>query len=300
MKKAILSTVLISTVLSISSVSAEEVMGIQAVSAVAPVPTLYAAPAAISATVVTTPSVDVVIPGTPEVTPVYSALEKIETLRVTSVEKMKTRGAQLIKERVTSLNANASAIANSKALTVDQKNAFAGFFSGKVLELNTLGGRIASSTDATTTKALVASIFTDHRIYGVLLPQLRLEKRIYELQNHGTKLTAETFVKVQARIDEFKAKGKDVTVWQKNLDDAKVLVTGDTVKLAALLVQINALQPADYGTTSKAVIESVNKDVRIIAKDFQSINKKVMRPAFMNTMRANKMNATVQASTTVR
>jgi hypothetical protein len=63
-----------------------------------------------------------------------------------------------------------------------------------------------------------------------------------------------------------------------------MLVATDTQKLSALLIKINALQPADYGTTSKAVIESVNKDVRSIAKDFQSINRKVMRPEFLRNL----------------
>ncbi len=303
MKKVIVSGVLLGLALSTSSVFAEEghveVVSATAVSATTgvPVPTLYTNATTITATAALAATVDVVVPATPEVTSVFPVIEKEEKMKITSIDKMKKRGAQLIKERVNSLNSNARAIANSKALTVDQKAAFAAFFTGKITDLNTLGGKIASSTDATSTKTLVSSIFTDHRIYGVLIPQLRLEKRIYELQNHGTKLT-ETFVKVQARIDEFKNKGKDVTVWQKNLDAAKVLVTTDTQKLGDLLIKINALQPADYGTTSKAVIESVNKDVRIIAKDFQSINRKVMRPTYLTNMRGYKMNSSVNSTTT--
>jgi hypothetical protein len=273
MKKVLTSTVLVGLAFSVSSVFAEEVVGIQPISA--PVPTLYAAAPA--------PTSDVVVPPTPEVTSVLSVIEKHEAIKVTSLEKMKARGLQLIKERINSLNANATVIANSKALTAEQKSAFEAFFGGKRIELNNLGTKIASSTDATTTKALISSIFTDFRIYGVLIPQLRLEKRIYELQTHSVKLN-DTFVKVQARIDEFKTKGKDVTLWQKNLDDSKMLVATDTQKLSALLIKINALQPADYGTTSKAVIESVNKDVRSIAKDFQSINRKVMRPEFLRNL----------------
>lgn len=256
---------------------------------------MYAAPVAVSAAITTTS--DVMVPVTPEVTAVLPVIEKAEIIKTTSLEKMKSRGAQLIKERVNSLNSNAEAIAKSKALTAEQKSAFASFFNGKILDLNTLGGKIASSTDATTTKALVSSIFTDYRIYGVLIPQLRLEKRLYELQAHATKL-GDTFVKVQARITEFKNKGKDVTVWQKNLDDAKALVATDTTKIQNLLIQINALQPVNYGTTSKAVIESVNKDTKAIARDFESINRKVMRPSYLMNIKGWKNGGEVHASTT--
>lgn len=295
MKKVILSTVLVGLTLTATSVFAEETSG--AVTTSAPVPTLYAVPTAISATVINT--TDVVVPITPEVTSVSSVIEKAEVLKATSLDRMKARGMQLIKDRVNSLNSNAQAIANSKVLTADQKSAFANFFNGKVSDLNLLGTKIASSTDATTTKALVSSIFTDYRVYGVLIPQLRLEKRLYELQAHSAKL-ADVFTKVQTRINEWKVKGKDVTAWQKNLDDTKAMVSTDTAKIQTLLVQINALHAVDYGTTSKAVIESVNMDTKAIARDFQSVNRKVMRPSYLkNAKPVVIVNSTTTATTTV-
>ena len=225
-------------------------------------------------------SSDVTIPVTPEVTSVFPVSEVAPSVKMDSLTKLKARAVLLIKQRVNSLNANAQVIAGSKHLTIEQKAAFAAFFSGKVTELTTLGTTIASGTDASTTKPLVTSIFTNFRIYAIVLPQVRLEKRIYELQNHVTKLT-ETFVKVQTKIDEQKAKGRDVTVWQKSLDDAKTLVTTDTQKLTTLFTQISALKPSDYGTSSKATIESVNKGVKEVAKDFNSIGRKVRRPEML-------------------
>lgn len=287
MKKVIVSTVLVGLAFSATSVFAESGK---------PVPTLYAMPVAISAPV--TAGVDVVVPAMPEVTSVLPVTEKVEVIRTTNLAKMKARGLQLIKERVNSLNTNANLIAKSKALTADQKSAFAAFFSSKIVELNTLRVKIASSTDATSTKPLISSIFTDFRVYGILIPQLRLEKRLYELQNHAAKLTTDTFVKVQTRIDEFKLKGKDVTVWQKSLDDAKTLVASDTQQLSALLIQINAMQPVNYGTSSKATIESINKSIRNIAKDFQSINKKVKRPEILRALQGVKASLLKRASTT--
>lgn len=311
MKKVIVSSVLLGLMLSVSAVFAEEVqsgsISVTGVSATAvsattgaPVPTLYTNATTITATAALAPTADVVVPATPEVTSVLPVIEKAEVIKITSLEKMKKRGAQLIKERVNSLNSNAQAIANSKALTAEQKAAFASFFTGKIADLNTLGAKIASSTDATSTKSLVSSVFTDFRIYGVLIPQLRLEKRLYELQTHSVKLT-DVFTKVQARINEFKAKGKDVTMWQKNLDDTKALVVADTAKIPTLLAQINALQPVNYGTTSKAVIESVNKDTKAIARDFQMVNRKVMKPSYLKNVKVTTVvNSTTTASTTPR
>jgi hypothetical protein len=288
MQKVIVSTVLLGLAFSASSVFAENEIT---------APTAYAVP--VSAPVTTSAqimqSADVVVPSTPEVTSVLPVVEKTEVIKTTSLEKIKARGLQLIKERINALTSNANAIANSKALTAEQKTAFATYFSGKVAELNATGIKISSSTDATTTKTLISSIFTDFRIYAVVVPQSRLQKRIYELQNHSVKL-AETFAKVQTNIDAFKAKGKDVTVWQKNLDDAKLLVASDTQKLPILLAQINALKPADYGTSSKTTIESVNKGVRSIASDFQGVARKVRRPEILKSLK----KVSVSAATSVQ
>lgn len=293
MKKAFIVSSLLGLTLS-SSVFAEDV-AIQPISATVAVPTLYAVPVTTSAPLVAaTPvslSSDVVLPSVPEITSVAVVTEKAEVFnKNTSVSKMKARGVKMIEERINALNSNAKAIANAKLLTADQKTAFATFFSGKVTELTVLKTNLTNSADATTTKTLVSSITNDFRIYAIVIPQSRLQKRLYELQNHTTKVT-DSFVKIQARIDEAKAKGKDVTVWQKNLDTTKTLVASTTVTIPTLLAQVNALKPTDYGTTSKMLIESVNKSVKQIAKDLQSVGKNVKRPelkALRNTASSTK------------
>ncbi len=269
MKKRFISTIAIGIALSGISAFAEEGTAVA-------VPTLYVMPVTTSSS----DTKDVVVPSIEVPSSVSPVTERAEVIGAKSNTRIQARGAQLIKERVKSLNQNAEAVAKAKGLTADQKTAFSMFFSGKVVELNALGVKIASSTEASSTKALVSSIFTDFRVYAIVLPQVRLQKRIYEVQNHIAKLS-ETFVKVQTKIDEAKANGKDVTVWQKNLDDAKTLVTTDTTKLTALMTQINALKPSDYGTTSKSTIETVNSGVKSVAKDLNSIGKKVRRPENM-------------------
>lgn len=283
MKKVTLSTLALSIVLVSGSVFAEEV-SIQPISVAVP----------LTATVAVSPATaDVVVPSVPEISSVSSVVEKAEVLTTKNLAKLKARGIQLIKERINTLNANAVQIEKSKGLSIEQKATFNTVITTKVSELNTLSAKISASTDASSTKVLVTSIFNDFRIYAIVIPQIRLEKRIYELQNHATKLN-ETFVKVQTNIDSQKAKGKDVTVWQKGLDDAKTLVASDTQKLPILLTQIQALTPSSYGTTSKTTIESVNKSIKAVALDFQSINKKVKRPEFMRTLKKSMTSSSTE------
>ncbi len=286
MKKRIITTLALGFALSVTSAFAEE-------GSMVAVPTLYAMPVTTSVD-----TKDVVVPLIEVPSSVYSVTERTESMGVKTLSRIKARGAQLIKERINSLNQNAFAVANAKGLTADQKTAYSMFFTGKIGELNALGVQIASSTEASSTKALVSSIFTDFRIYAVVLPQVRLQKRIYELQNHTVKLS-ETFAKIQVKIDEEKAKGKDVSVWQKNLDDAKMIVATDTAKLSSLMTQINALKPSDYPTTSKSVIEATNSGIKSVAKDLNTLGKKVRRPILKKII-TNASTTQTTASTTTQ
>ena len=199
----------------------------------------------------------------------------------------KSRGTALINERITSLESNKKAIIENKTLTQEQKDMLVGQLSKSSSLLLGLKNSIASSTDATSTRALVNSIYTSARVYGIVIPQVRLEKRFYDLENHA-KVLSETFLKVQAKIDEAKAQGKDVTVWQKSLDDAKMLVANDMNSIAITLPKVIALTPQDYGTTSKAVIESANATLKSIVKDFASIKKSLHRPSSMNNATSSR------------
>jgi heat shock protein HslJ len=225
---------------------------------------------------------DVVIPSSPALTAVSPVTEKEEIAVSTRYNKIQLRGNILITERINSLNANAKVIAADKTLTAEQKNALSALITTNITGLTALRASLASSTDATSTKALVSSIFTNFRIYGIVVPQIRIEKRIYDLQNHTQKLS-DTFLKVQAKIDEAKGKGKDVAVWQKSLDDSKILVANDMNTLATLFTTVSALKPADYGTSSKATIEQANTTLKSVLKDFNSIKKNLHRPTMVSS-----------------
>ncbi len=228
---------------------------------------------------------DVTLPSTPTVSSVPMVSEKEEMVSTNNGrhQKAKSRADNLIKERINKLQENIKVITSDKSLTADQKTALNTILNTNIAGLTTLQASIATSTDATSTKNLVSSIFTQFRIYGIVIPQVRLEKRIYDLQNHSTKLS-DTFIKVQSKIDEYKGKGKDVTVWQKSLDDAKILVANDMNTLANALIRVSALKPVDYGTTSKAVIEQTNVDIKNVLKDFNSIKKNLHKPAAMGNV----------------
>lgn len=227
-------------------------------------------------------TVSVTIPTSPNVSLVSAVSEKTEVMTTQTLTRIKARGAQLIKERISALSSTGKVLDESKTLTVAQKATLNTAITTNITGLTALGASISSGTEASSTKALVASVYSTFRIYGIVIPQIRLEKRIYDLQNHSTRLS-EIFTKIQARIDTAKTKGKDVTLWQKSLDDAKVLVATDMNTLSGLLVKASALKPADYGTSSKATIDQLNAGIKAVAKDFNSIGKTIHKSVSMKS-----------------
>ncbi len=243
---------------------------------------------------------DVRMPTTPDVGTVRPVDEQLQSVvDHTPGSKLQKRASQLIKERMQALLSNKNIIERDKNLTDEQKKILIAPLDSTVTGLNTLGATIASSTDATSTKALVSRITSDYRVFGIVIPQVRLEKRIFDLQNHSQKLS-QAFLKIQTKIDEQKTKGKDVTEWQKNLDDAKALVALDMNSLATMLPKVTALKPIDYGTSSKATIDSVNVELKKIAKDFNSISKVARKPVLKEMKHEEKREnkGGVQATTT--
>lgn len=241
----------------------------------------------------------VYVPPSPNLSVVHSVIENREDVKVQSgsLSRAKRRAEVLIDERIRALTSNKTAVTENKKLTAEQKATLNATLSTNVTNLTTLKAAIASSTDATSTKALIDSIFKDFRIYAIVIPQVRLDARIYQLKNHATTLS-ETFAKLQVKIDEQKAKGNDTTTWQKGLEDAKMLVAQDMYKLDELLKVTATLTPASYGTTSKAVIDSVNKEIKVVAKDFNTIVSKVRKPYRLPKLPVTTTSTQVTATTT--
>lgn len=241
---------------------------------------------------------DVSMPYPPEISRVENVTEREErSVSVTNNTRIKAQGDRLIRERIATLNSTKKIFDDNKSLTPEQKASLSATITTNVAGLTSLRSTLATSTSATSSRILVKSIYTDFRIYGIVIPQVRLEKRVYDLMNHSQKLS-DRFLLAQDKINKAKEKGYDVTQWQKSLDEAKISVATDMNTLVQLRTQVKALTPADYGTSSKATIESVNQSIRSISKNFNSIAKTLRRPAYMSKSGTATSTRTIVATTT--
>lgn len=207
----------------------------------------------------------------PETEMVSPSIAHIKNLSV-----LQTRGANLIKMRINTLNVLKTRIQKSK-LTDTQKSSLVATIDGRVVSLNALAEQIKAAKTADEARKLVDSVYSGYRIYAIVKPQIERTMKLNEMTNYLNKLTTETFTKVQSKIDATKAKGKDVTVWQKNLDGAKAAVPGIQSKIDAAMKKVSALQPSDYPTSSKTIFADLKTALTGIHQDMLSLHKNLWK-----------------------
>lgn len=187
------------------------------------------------------------------------------------VEKVKARGAKLIAERLRVLSRAKAKVQSAKSPSTHDADVIA-VIDSNVAGLTALGVQIKASTNASTTKYLVKQIYSNFRIYAIVMPKIQAYRALDQQANFVNKVT-ERFTKVQARIDAAKAKGKDVTARQKALDDAKAKLAEATPKINDLITKAASLKPTDYPTVSKTVIGEIRAGIKSIHTLFQQVNQ---------------------------
>lgn len=187
------------------------------------------------------------------------------------LSKLISVGTMRINERLASLNKIKAKIQANKVLTADQKSSLVVLIDQNISGLNNLLVKIKADTDTKVAKADVQSIYTGFRIYAVFIPQINTLIALDSQTNHVDKLAAR-FIKVQARIDAAKAKGKDIVARQTALDAAKATLEQIKTKLAVLMPKAQGLKPADYPTASKTTLAELRVGIKGVQNLFHSIN----------------------------
>ena len=216
----------------------------------------------------------VTLPVVPNTTLIAPPVETIDPLiaKSNSLIDLQARGARLIAARITSLNSLKTKIQNNKNLTDTQKSALSAQIDGRVAALNALAGQIKAATTVDSVRQLDQSIYTGYRIYAIVIPQINRSITLDTLTAHLNTLNTTAFAKVQARIDAAKAKNKNVTNWQNNLNAAKGMVAGVQSKIDTAMQKVSALQPSDYPANSKTIFADVKTSITSIRKDILTMH----------------------------
>jgi hypothetical protein len=162
---------------------------------------------------------DLTAPPVPSQSAPEAIAEKTITNNDIKITVVRSKGAAEIAKRQVSLSSNQAKLAT---MTTD-----CGFNAARASEMTatstglaTLGGQLAATTDLATAKSLYGKIFTEYRVYLVVLPKAGKAMRCDHYLTRIADFNADA-AKLQTTIDAAKAGGADTTASQA-LKDAAV------------------------------------------------------------------------------
>jgi hypothetical protein len=152
------------------------------------------------------------------------AISKLTVDPATRLADIQAKGAAAIAKRQTTLSELTAKLA---AQTTDcgSNGAMTAEVAATSAGLATVGANLQTVTDLTAAKTLYRSIFTDYRVYLLVSPKAGKVIRCDAQIARNAALTADA-AKLQAAIDEAKAKGVDTTAAQAAKDAAVAQLAG--------------------------------------------------------------------------
>lgn len=191
------------------------------------------------------------------------------------------RGDAAVAQRIASLNKYSANVDEAKNLTAEQKATIKAPITAAIDAMNAAKAKLDADTDLAAAKADYNAILRDNRIYMVVIPQSRAVKSA-DQDNYRLSTSTSRVTELQAKIDEAKAAGKDTSVAQQALNDAKAKLAGIPAKVSFELSEAAKLV-VDHGdknlvTANKAADanvkmtrKSIDSDFKAVAADFKAV-----------------------------
>lgn len=193
--------------------------------------------------------------------PAVSALTAAEQTKLTAII---SKGDQEIERRLTSLNAAAKVVDQTKKLSADDKQTLKDEIASTIAGLTALKTKLDTATTLADARADAKSILSDYRVYALVLPkvhlvkvadgQLALEAKFHSLSS--------TFMQ---RFAELKVAGQDTSALETTLANMNTKVSAAETISTAIQAKVIALQPSDYN--SDHTILSGDRDQLKLARE---------------------------------
>jgi hypothetical protein len=183
----------------------------------------------------------------------------------TRLQNIISKGDQEITRRLTSLNEASTKISSNTKLNASDKSYLSTEVSTEITGLTSLKTKLDADTTVSTAGADAKSIYDDYRVYALVLPKIWLVKTADDQQVVQDKLSALS-AKLQTRINNAKAKNKDVAQLQTELNDLNTNVTNARNISSSMEQKVLTLQPSDYNsdhallTGDKAQLQQAHTD----------------------------------------
>ena len=176
--------------------------------------------------------------------------EKMEARIAERIPLIKSRADQEINRRINALNRLSDRVGKRKRVSDSEKNNIAAEVAGEITNLTNLKAKIDGDADIATLREDVKSILGSYRIFALVIPQGEIlvgADRIKTIADNmitiGTKL--------QTRIADAKAAGKDTSSLDANLADYNAKIADSKTQAQSAIDVVSGLAP-DNGDQVKA------------------------------------------------
>jgi hypothetical protein len=206
------------------------------------------------------------------------------------------RGDADIAARIDSLNKLNDRVQGMQNESAGAKASIASQVASNIAGLTTLKAKIDADTDVTVARTDDQSIFTDFRVYALVVPQgwiLAASDRVTTISGLMTTLAA----KLQTRITAAQTAGHDVSVETAALADMNAKLADAAKQVAAAEARVSVLVP-DQGDKTKAAANKTalvasRADIKVATSDLQAARADIAKI----TSGLKSFNASANAST---
>ena len=208
------------------------------------------------------------------------ARAKISQASDQRVSDLKQRADKEITRRIEALTKLISRIDKIKKLTGSQKSDLKSKVLAEIDALNLLKAKIDADTDLATLKTDVKSIVSAYRVFLLFMPQIELIGAADRLSNITTNLSVISD-KLQARINEAKLSGKDVTELNVLMSDLNSKIAEAKTLSQSVIDEVLPLTPQEYPGNKTIILDARSKiktgkeDIRLAREDALKIIKQL-------------------------
>jgi hypothetical protein len=183
-------------------------------------------------------------------TPTPSAAAKDTTAAAQQQQRLaeiKSKGDAEISRRLTQLGNLNGLITSATRITASDRTALSAQVSSETSGLTSLKTQLDGETTVAAAITDAKSIFSDYRVYALIMPKIHLIKVADDQQVNEANLTA-LATKLQSRLTAAQSKGKNVTTLQTTLADLNAKVKAAQAISSSIEASVIGLQPSDYNS----------------------------------------------------
>jgi hypothetical protein len=198
------------------------------------------------------------------------------TAQTKQLQLIISRGNNEITRRLTTLNKLSSKISSDTKLSASDKSNLTDEVNTEIGDLTSLKTTLDGETLVANAKTDAQSIFTEYRVYALVMPKIYLVKTADAQQITETKLTT-LAGKIQNDITADQKAGKDVSSLQTTLNDMTAKVQAAQSISSNIESSVVNLQPSDYNSDhtvlsgDNAQLKTAQSDITATVTDAKSL-----------------------------